>query len=211
MLPLDVQRGAHPQGRLAAWLGTLVITYINNTFISRQKHVGKISVHQKNNLKKKNLVFQGLFQCWWQVSRYTPVICDDINTSNVRLKSNILLPSLVKSFRAVSPPTTTSIADKYGWVWVHPVESVTTSSSDTVTKSYVNKDKIFTRLFRYSSHERAGRRLETGQEELVSTGQFMCISSGSLKKESNVYQRPNDRFHSFRNLPFIINVNCMLS
>lgn len=87
LLPLDVQCGTHPQGRLIAWLGALMITYVNNTFVSRQKHVmaSKISVHQKAkcNLKRKNSVFQGLFQCWWQVLRYASVTFDSINTLNV--------------------------------------------------------------------------------------------------------------------------------
>lgn len=37
LLPLDVQRGTHPQRRLTAWLGALVTKDVNNTLIGKQK------------------------------------------------------------------------------------------------------------------------------------------------------------------------------
>lgn len=34
LLPLDVQSGTHPQGRLIAWLGALMTMDVNNTLIT---------------------------------------------------------------------------------------------------------------------------------------------------------------------------------
>lgn len=38
LLPLDVQRGTHPQGCLIGWLGALTTRDLNNTLIGKQKH-----------------------------------------------------------------------------------------------------------------------------------------------------------------------------